>query len=335
MKYIKLLAIYFFVFIILFFIIEFIFRLSGEKPFDPAVTIEKITPNNPIINDTLIGYSLLPGKYTLHYKNGYSFNTTHTKFGERRTSNADEFEGLPKIAIYGDSNFYGFGLEDHQSWPYLLQQNQVINHAIFGHSLYLNYLKFKNKIESGESPIAAVFLIASYDFGRQTMNAQARKYFVVNQKIANVYKYPCLEIVNGKLIQKQQPLHSSIVNELSRYSSFSNFVETRINTILDNRIDYKTISNAVLDSIITISRKNHIEPVFALMYDDQPTQVIKQKLDKLKCKNVFINYDLSDKKYSLLPFDNHPNAYTHTLYFKKIDSLIHPIIQKHVRTKNL
>jgi hypothetical protein len=339
MKYFKILTIYFFVVLIIFIIIEFIFRLIGEKPFNPAVTIEKITPSNPISNDSLIGYSLLPGKYTLHYQNGYSFTTTHNKFGERMISNTKKFESLPKIAIYGDSNFYGFGLQDNQTWAYLFQQKnksiQVINHAVFGHSLYLNYLKFKNKIQSGESPIAAVFLIASYDFGRQTMNAQSRKYFVVNQKVANVYKYPCLEIKEGKLVKKLQPLHSTFINELSRHSSFSNFVETRVNTILDNRIDYKTISNAVLDSIITISRKNKIEPVFALMYDDQPTREIKQKLDKLKCKNVFINYDLSDKKYSLLPYDNHPNAYTNTLYCKKIDSLVQPIIQKNARTKNL
>jgi hypothetical protein len=109
MKYFKTLTIYFFVVLIIFIIIEFIFRLIGEKPFNPAVTIEKITPSNPISNDSMIGYSLLPGKYTLHYKNGYSFTTTHNKFGERMTSNTDSFNGLPTIAIYGDSNFYGFG----------------------------------------------------------------------------------------------------------------------------------------------------------------------------------------------------------------------------------
>jgi len=323
----------------MFVIIESVFRLSGEKAYNPVVAIDRISPKNPIVVDTLLGFSLLPGTYTFHYKNGYSFTASHNKFGERVTSLNNKRTNLPTISIYGDSNFYGFGLEDHQSWPYLLQQKtesiQVLNHSVFGHSLYLNFLKYKQTIEKGEAPIAAVFLIASYDFGRQTMNAQARKNFLVNQKIANVYKYPCLELRDGKLHHKEQPINTAFISELSRYSSFSNFVETRINTILDDRIDYKTISNAVLDSIINISRKNHIEPVFALMYDDQPTQVIKQKLDKLKCKNVFINYDLSDKKYSLLPFDNHPNAYTHTLYFKKIDSLIHPIVQKHVRTKNL
>ena len=323
----------------MFVIIEFVFRLSGEKPFTPVVAIEKITPKNPIIVDSIFGFSLLPGKYSFHYKNGYSFTATNNEFGERITKSGIRNASLPTISIYGDSNFYGFGLEDDQNLAYLMQQkNQtthVVNHAVFGHSLYLNYLKYKTNIESGESPIAAIFLIASYDFGRQTMNAQARKNFLVNQKIANVYKYPCLELVDGKLHKKQQTIHTTFISSLSRYSSFSNFVETRINTILDDKIDYKTISNAVIDSIITTSRKNHIEPVFALMYDDQPTREIKQKLDKLKCKNVFINYDLSDNKYSLLPYDNHPNAYTNTLYCKKIDSLIQPIIKKNVSTKDL
>lgn len=323
----------------MFVIIEFVFRLSGEKPYNPVVAIENITPKNPIKVDATLGFSLRPGTYTFHYKNGYSFTATNNEFGERVTTSGKSNASLPTISIYGDSNFYGFGLEDDQNWPYLLQKKnqttQVVNHAVFGHSLYLNYLKYKTNIESGESPIAAIFLIASYDFGRQTMNAQARKNFLVNQKIANVYKYPCLELVDGKLHKKQQPIHTTFISALSRYSSFSNFVETRINTILDDRIDYKTISNAVIDSIITTSRKNHIEPVFALMYDDEPTQVIKRKLDKLKCKSVFINYDLSNKKYSLLPFDNHPNAYTNTLYCKKIDSLIQPLIRKNARAKNL
>ena len=317
---------------------ESVFRLFGEKSFNPETTIEKITPTNPIVVDSLLGYSLLPGKYTFHYKNGYSFAVTHNKFGERMISKEVSYDGLPKIAVYGDSNFYGFGLNDDQTWTYKLQQknksNQIINHSVFGYSLFLNYLKYKKNIEAGETPIVAVFLIASYDFGRQTMNANARKNFVVNQKVSNMYLYPYLEIVKGKLSINKQPLKSSFINNLSRYSSFSNFVETRVNTILDDRIDYKTINNSVIDSIVLISKKYKVEPVFALLNDDESTKTIKKRLDKLKCKSVYINYDLSNKKYSLLPFDNHPNAYTNTLYCNNIDSLLKPILVTNGSTSN-
>lgn len=317
---------------------ETCFRLFGEKPFNPAVTIEKITPSNPIVVDSLVGYSLLPGKYTFHYKNGYSFDATHNKFGERMISKDTSYQGLPKIAVYGDSNFYGFGLNDNQTWTYKLQQEnrkiKVINHSIFGYSLFLNYLKYKKNLESGEAPIVAVFLIAAYVFGRQTMNASARKNFMVNQKVANIYLYPFLEIVKGKLSVNKKPLKSNLINVLSRYSSFSNFVETRVNFILDERIDYKKISNSVIDSIVLISKKNKVEPVFALMYHDEATKVIEEKLNQLKCKSVYMEYDLTNQKYSLLPFDNHPNAYTNTLYFAKIDSLIKPILKANASTTN-
>jgi hypothetical protein len=314
------------------FITEIIFRLIGEKPFDPEVTIEKIKPCNPIVADSLLGYSLLSGRYTFHYKNGYSFCATHNKEGERIVSNKKRDQSLPKIAVYGDSNFYGFGLNDSQTWTYNLQQKNntihVINHSVFGYSLFLNYLKFKKNLESGESPLAAVFLVATYDLGRQTMNATARKNFVVNQKVSKMYMYPYLEIINGKLSVNRQPLKSSFVNTLSRYSSFSNFVETRIYSLIDKKIDYKTINNAVIDSIYILSKKYKVKPIFALMYKDEATQYTKQKLDKLNCNSVYINYDLSNKKYSLLPYDNHPNAYTNLLYSNKIDSVLKPIISK-------
>ena len=122
------------------FITEIIFRLIGEKPFDPEVTIEKITPCNPIVADSLLGYSLLSGRYTFHYKNGYSFCATHNKEGERIISSEKSDQSLPKIAVYGDSNFYGFGLNDSQTWTYSLQQKNntinVINHSVFGYSLF-------------------------------------------------------------------------------------------------------------------------------------------------------------------------------------------------------
>jgi hypothetical protein len=70
------------------------------------------------------------------------------------------------------------------------------------------------------------------------------------------------------------------------------------------------------------------------MYHDEATKVIVEKLNQLKCKSVYMDYDLTNKKYSLLPFDNHPNAYTNTLYFSKIDSLIKPILKANVSTTN-
>lgn len=332
MKYLKLIATYFFVFLIFLLITEIIFRIVGEKPFNPEVTIEKITPSNPIVVDSLLGYSLLPGKYTFHYQNGYSFVATHNKQGERFISNEKSLQDLPKLAVYGDSNFYGFGLNDSQTWTYKLQKKNktiyVVNHSVFGYSLFLNFLKYKKNLESGEKPIAAVFLIATYDLGRQTMNANARKNFVVNQDVSKMYLYPYLELKNEKLLINKKPLKSSFVNILSRYSSFSNFVETRINSILDDKIDYMTINNAVIDSICLISKKYKVQPIFALMYNDEVTQITKRKLDLLKCKNVYINYDLSNKKYSLLPYDNHPNSFTNTLYCNKIDSIIKPLISK-------
>jgi len=332
MKYLKLIATYIFVFLIILSITELVFRIVGEKPFNPEVTINTITPSNPIVVDSLLGYSLLPGKYTYHYKNGYSFIATHNVNGERSIFNEKDTTDLPKIAVYGDSNFYGFGLSDSQTWTYKLQQINkdihVINHSVFGYSLFLNYLKFKKNLESGERPIAAVFLLATYDLGRQTMNANARKNFVVNQDVSKMYLYPYLELRNGKVQVNKQPLKSSFINTLSRYSSFSNFIETRVNSILDEKIDYKTINNAVIDSIGMLSKKYKVQPVFALMYKDESTKITKKKLDKLNIMSVYIDFDLSDKKYSLLPYDNHPNAYTNSLYCKKMDSLIKPILSK-------
>ena len=149
-------------------------------------------PNSMYVPDKYLGYSALPGSYTVKLTdtmNGryYTFKTMINGEGNRITSNFPElFEGKSEIWIFGDSCTYGWGNNDETTFPFFLQQflphYRVVNYADNGYANVHAYLQIKRKFETKNvSPSIIVIVYGDY-FNERNCAAPSRlKGYVYNK----------------------------------------------------------------------------------------------------------------------------------------------------------
>jgi len=143
--------------------------------FFPLKYIQKYEPEHFFTSDSVLGYTVLPGKYTHTFfrRNKFSegklesFKTKITiqENGLRWTGKSPS-RHLPKIYIFGDSCIFGRGLNDEQTFSYLLQSElpgyEVKLYALDGYSLKEAYLNFK-VLEKSITP-SDIIVLAYGDF---------------------------------------------------------------------------------------------------------------------------------------------------------------------------
>src|SRR5262245_52701697 len=119
---------------------EVILRLRGFKPLqlqDPSI---KVTPGGRFFQrHPTLGYSHIPGRYTVTLGTGYSFSVTHLPNTLRITHAIETYGGPEKreeIWIFGCSITHGWTLNDEDTYSWLLQERfpeyEIVNFGVDG-----------------------------------------------------------------------------------------------------------------------------------------------------------------------------------------------------------
>lgn len=130
--------------------------------------VETTSEPSPLFtNDPVQGYVNNPGVYRISMHRTISGKTTHQKLtilqdGSRYTGSGDSSDVRSKrrIHVYGDSWVFGWGVNDEQTFSYLLQQKRPDTHvglyAAGGYSLsnaYLNIQKHKSLLDEDDAVV--------------------------------------------------------------------------------------------------------------------------------------------------------------------------------------
>ena len=317
LKGIKLIFINFFIAAISF---EFILRVVGIGVFQKfPIQIKSITPQSPMKFDSELGFSLASGEYTYHYSDGYSFSATHTRDGLRSPG----FYNPPQqksIDFYGGSLFYGFGLEDSLVFSSKLQkvlpEYNINNHAIFAHNLVTSLKQISIAIKANNSSELAIVSYASYDLERNVYANNFRKNITGKKNL-----HYCFARLYDESSQKIEFHLEEFDYEpffLSNYSALSNFLEGKYNEYEYNSYHPEVVNILIIEQLVELCEKNDINLVFAIVNSDNHTDSMKEYFNDNNIRYVDISVDYMDKKYNLLPHDNHPNGVAHELYKLKL-----------------
>ena len=127
------------------FLVELILR-NFIIPIEKAYHFEPYT----LINDSERGYKLKPNNISEHTNGFFNVSIKTDKYSNRDNLNKD-FKNMGVVAI-GDSQTFGNGLNQNQSWPEILQNKlsiNIINTGVPGYSPQ-NYLPtIKEQIRNG------------------------------------------------------------------------------------------------------------------------------------------------------------------------------------------
>jgi len=315
---------------------EFGVRLTGYTPFNHHIKKDKISevvailPESYLRQDSLLGYSLKPGSFSTIYKSGFMFHSTHDCYGNRVTCidshQLHRSEDAMKIFIYGDSYFYGFGLDDTATFGYKLQQrlsgDHIVNKAIMGQSAVCTMLRLKEDISHNSKPDVAIIQYASYDLSREVFSKHMQRSLRVHKSAVKHFNYPFARISNGALALKYAGVPRNNI-PLARYSALYNLFETTYLDYEQNSLNPAKVNALVYEEIIDMCVENDIIPVIAFVTDNCEEK--KAEFDRKGAVVLDFAGPLLQDRYTLLPYDRHPNGKAHSAYadlaFAALDSI--------------
>ena len=132
----------------------------------------EIQPTGYLQADKTLGFSLLPGNYTVKGWNTklgkqHQWNASINEKGRRITSiNPINQQGKPKVLVFGDSFTWGQGNDDQTSFPFLLQSrlkdHEVVNNAIPGAGNTHALIMLRKMLGSNKPPPGSISNIVAF-----------------------------------------------------------------------------------------------------------------------------------------------------------------------------
>lgn len=305
--------------------LEIIFRILG---FSPVVFNQKIVCKPEIAYSTdSLGIALKKGSYKININGCVEYNATHNSEGRRVTSRIPVIS-KDKIFIFGCSFAYGVGVNDQETFPFLLQnllQNyEVDNFSIPGSGTIHSYLKLKKSLESGQRPKIVVLSYATFQEERNQLTRSFESKLYDGMKlhdgfVLSKYYYPRCIINNDSIavecvdiVQEFQPI--PFVN----YSAIATFVDQTWNKLDYKKTDGFPVSEVFFKKMNTLAKQYHFKLIIADVSYNEKSNEIDSFCKKNNLKYLNISPDYSKGDYSLAPCDFHPNQRAHQIYAQKL-----------------
>ena len=155
--------------------------------------------------DPVLGFTYIPGRFTVTFDNGDSWVTTHRPDTLRITRLVDEdgaFRNRPGLWVLGCSFVHGWGLNDDETLPWKVQERlpeyDVANLGVGGYGTLQSLLQFRKALERGPAPAVAVLAYAGFHDERNTL---ARRWQKAGYEYAHLgtTRTPYARIVGGAL----------------------------------------------------------------------------------------------------------------------------------------
>ncbi len=307
---------------------EIFVRSKGFKPLKKAEPEVEVVPGGKYFQkDNDLGYTHLPGKFTVTLKKQLTFVTTHRADTLRITHPVEQdpqFEQKEKIWILGCSITHGWCLNDNQTYPWLLQEKipgyEIINFGVSGYGTIHSLVQLEKALKTMPKPKLVILTYASFFDTRNTFSL-ARRRTVAEWNFLGPLTQPYASLdKQGNLVLHKADKVVYTPWPLARVSALINYLEEKYIARESKRLPQHEVSRALIRRINDICKKEGI-PLIAAGIKDNPQKKMIDILrfcDKLKIPNLDISVDLEKPGYSFLPIDAHPSALANRVFADRL-----------------
>jgi hypothetical protein len=318
---------------------EVILRLFGREPYNLEVIDTVAKPGGKLFQpDSLLGYKHLPGKFEITIRNKLVFEATHSTMTTnritKRVSDTSFGKSKNEIWIFGGSSSYGWGINDDQTYAWLLQsyfkELEIVNFSVNGFGPLHSLIQFKEAIKKNKNVKAAIFAYGSYQDRRSTASRGRRKFFVGPWNKFGNYKQPVAEILDDGRLSHHLELLNYTELPLMRYSALVHTIEKAIIKIENKIIDINGLSKKIIEEFNREATKNNVDFLVAGIWNDELTLNFINWCKTQNISSLDMSVNLLEEGYSNRPYDEHPSSKAHSVYAERlqkyiIDSLINKI----------
>jgi len=310
--------------------LEVFLRILGYRPFNNDDYSVSSKPKYPYIADQKLGIQLREGTFEITLNKAVKFRATHLSNGERFIPGAD-MPGQPEILFLGCSFTYGYGVDDGDAFPALIQNEltdwRVRNSAVPGYGTAQHLLQLRERIKS--DPPEAVFLsLSSVHFIRTVLSHRYRSNLrigyrrsaqEVNDKMKGA-KFPYMETCGEIKFQDWETMYPEI---WGRYTTATaNFLQIRWDRIKEASADPVEITACIIQEMKQLCEEKNIPFGVICLDSNHETKRLEKSIPEVPWKNV--GFSFKNKKLTNHPHDGHPNRAGH----KKIAQSVLPFVIK-------
>jgi hypothetical protein len=305
--------------LLIFAALEIILRFVGFDVYSPlefqANKID-VKPEPAFTNDELLGYKMKPGVFDIYYPDNTYWTSTNNSEGFRITSlNNMHSKERKEIVILGDSFTHGSGIADNQTYPFLLQNYftncSVKNMGVGGYGTVHAYLQLMNIVRIENSKAIMYAYLGEHD-NRHNLTVFKKMY--PSKEILSSYKFAYIDenlnVTYKEYNYKPLPLIS--------YSVFFNLLDDLLINIKSQSKKNHLIAQNVILAMNNFCKHNGVPFIFIAINQDSNAQSMINFCKLNNILNIDISVDLSDEKYNLMPYDDHPNSFANELFANRL-----------------
>lgn len=299
-------------------------RAIGHRPWTPGivgsetVTAEKRVPYS-VVHKTL-GHTIQPGHIRINMPGGCYFEANHLENRTRATQpqgTASDTDPRPQIWIFGCSFTYGWGVEDHETFPWYLQEFlprfRIINFGISGYSTLQAFMRFEEALSQYPPPTVAILAYASIQEERNVLSRSWKKNLAQYEELSFIL-HPYgrigpegrLVCANGGIVYRALPG--------VRHLAFMNAVDDAVNRLEVRLRRSRRVAQSIVEMFGRRARERGVRPLVVCLTDDPASRGILDhgRREGIPCLDVSV--DLTEPRFTNLPHDPHPSALAHRHY---------------------
>jgi hypothetical protein len=307
---------------------EVILRLKGVEPWRPREVAIQVSPGGRLVmKHSSLGYSHIPGRFTVTLGTGYSFKVTHLPNTLRITHPLDGYE-IPRekeeIWIFGCSFTYGWGLNDEQTYPWLLQERfpayELVNFGVSGYGTIHSLLQFRDALKLMH-PKVAVLAYADFHDIRNTFLRIRQKETVPYNKLGPLLQPYARLDEDGEL---RYSMAEVAYREfpLMRHMALAHFIETMYDRYEDKLYRSHAVSEALVEEMGRLAREHEVKFVVAGIAESRDMHRMLYFAQEHGIPSVDISVDLRIEENMNATHDGHPSAIANKKYADKLEAFL-------------
>lgn len=312
---------------------EIVLRYRGHKPFtkykqnfevDSFLQKSILSNKKPIMFNDLHNYFNIKNKIIYKTIGSKKFNYLINSIDSRNSGRKYNIGGLNNINIYGCSFTFGDGLNDEETFSYILQgrlrQFNINNYGVSGYGILDIYEKIINTIDTNTRIV--IINYAHFQSDRLPGSRYWNKYrcmYLNNTQVNFLMKHIHIPLIfiNQRNLEYDTVLFKRYIqlplqDKLAIIEVLSRIYEEKIERITKNKLE---ISNKLIKKI----KKLCVEKNILLVITNIDGYIQTEKDIKYFSKNsnfIYLDFKVpnDNKKYNLYPDDGHPNALANQIF---------------------
>lgn len=310
---------------------EVILRANGVYPWQPSEVSIQVDPGGKFFRKhAALGYSHIPGKFTVTLGSGYSFNVTHLPNTLRIThpiSIHKESKHREEIWIFGCSFTHGWSISDEETYPWLLQQRfpeyEITNYGVSGYGTIHSLLQFREALKT-KAPKVAILAYAGFHDERNTFSRNRRKAVAQWNKLgplvqpyARLGRDGGLQYFVADIEYREFPM--------TRSSALVHYIEMSYNQLESKWHQSHTVSERLVKEMAVLANQHG---VIFIVANISGGNAMLDFAENNGITSIDISVDLELKENTNFPHDTHPSAIANQKYADKLGELLELKLRK-------